>query len=98
MSDFISISSSALPDDTRVAAFRATEAISRPYEVEVFLLVPSEGLELGDGIGSKARLIIDRADDKLPPFYFSGVFASLELLHEHDNRALVRGVIVPRIW
>ncbi len=98
MSDFISISSSALPDDTRVAAFRATEAISRPYEVEVFLLAPSEGLELGDGIGAKAKLILDRADDKLPPFYFSGVFASLELLHEADNRALVRGVIVPRIW
>lgn len=98
MSDFISISSSALPDDTRVAAFRATEAISRPYEVEVFLLVPSDELELADGIGAKARLILDRANDKLPPFYFSGVFASLELLHEFDGRTLVRGVIVPRVW
>lgn len=98
MSDFITISSSAVPDDTRVAAFRATEAISRPYEVEVFLLVPSDELELADGIGAKARLILDRANDKLPPFYFSGVFASLELLHEFDGRALVRGIIVPRIW
>jgi hypothetical protein len=39
MSDFITISSCALPDDTRVAAFGATESMSRPYEVEVFLLV-----------------------------------------------------------
>ncbi len=98
MSDFISISSSAVPDDTRVAAFRATEGISRPYEVEVFLLVPSDELELADGVGAKARLILDRAHDKLPPFYFSGVFAQFELLHEFDGRALVRGVIVPRIW
>lgn len=98
MSDFITISSSALPDATRVAAFRATETISRPYEVEVFLLVPSDELELADGIGSKARLVLDRSDDKLPPFYFSGVFASLELLHEFDGRVLVRGIIVPRIW
>ncbi len=98
MSDFITISSSALPDDTRVAAFRAVEAISRPYEVEVFLLVPSEGLELADGIGAKARLILDRAHDKIVPFYFSGVFGSLELLHEFDGRTLVRGIIVPRIW
>jgi type VI secretion system secreted protein VgrG len=43
-------------------------------------------------------LILDRTDDKLPAFYFSGVFASLELLHEFDGRVLVRGIIVPRIW
>ncbi|UQA58338.1 type VI secretion system Vgr family protein [Polyangium aurulentum] len=96
--DLITISSSALPDGARVAAFRAVEAISRPYEVEVFIIAPSEELELSDAIGAKARLVVDRELDKLPPFYFSGVFASMELLHEQEGRALLRGVIVPRVW
>jgi type VI secretion system secreted protein VgrG len=96
--DLITISSSALPADTRVAGFRAVEGISKPYEVEVFLTVPSDGLELTDGVGAQARLIIDRANDRMPPFYFSGVFAAMELLHEHDGRVLLRGVIVPKLW
>lgn len=97
-SDFVTIYSSALPDDTRVAAFRAVEGLSRPYEIEVFLLAPSASLILDGGVGCKARLILDREDDKLPPFYFAGIFASLELLHEVADRTLVRGVIVPRFW
>ncbi|EYF00212.1 type VI secretion system Vgr family protein [Chondromyces apiculatus] len=96
--DLITISSSALPETTQVAGFRAVEAISRPYEMEVFLIVPSEGLELTDSVGAKVRLVVDRETDRLPPFYFCGVFASMEVLHELDGRALVRGVVMPKLW
>jgi len=101
MSDLINISSSVLPDGTRVIAFRGVEAISRPYEFEIFLSLEGEegdGLDLGDAIGAKAQLVIDRADDALPPFTFAGILASVELLHAVEGRSLVRAVLVPRLW
>lgn len=101
MNDLITISSSALPDvGTRVIGFRGVEAISRPYEIEIFVsLEGSEGdeVDLADAIGAKAKLIIDRTDDKLPPFIFAGVVAGMDLLHAVEGRSLVRVVIVPRL-
>jgi type VI secretion system secreted protein VgrG len=96
--DLITITSSVLPDDTRVAAFRGTEAFSKPYELEIFLLLDDEELDLADCVGAKACLTIDRAQDSLPPYHFSGVLAVVELLHEIDGRSLVRAVLVPRLW
>ncbi|WP_437616799.1 type VI secretion system tip protein TssI/VgrG [Sorangium sp. So ce834] len=101
MKDLISISSSVLPSSARVVGFRGVEAISTPYEIEIFLALQDaegEGFDLGDAIGGKAALVIDRATDLLPPFVFAGLFASVELLHELDGRALVRALLVPEIW
>jgi type VI secretion system secreted protein VgrG len=101
MSDLITIFSSVLPDSARVIGFRGTEAISRTYEFEIFLVLhhePGEEFDLADAIGAKARLVIDRALDAVPPFFFTGVLASVELMHTHDNRSLVRAVLVPRLW
>ncbi len=101
LTDLITISSSVLPDTTRVVAFRGVEALSRPYEIEIFLSLEGEegdGLDLGDAIGAKARLVIDRADDALPPFVFAGILASVELLHAVEGRSLVRAVLCPRLW
>ncbi len=101
MKDLISISSSALPETTRVVGFRGTERLSRPFEIEVFLSLHGEEgdeLDLDYAVGAKARLTIDRADDNLPPFEFAGVFASVELLHSVEKRTLIRALLVPRLW
>ncbi|AUX25745.1 uncharacterized protein SOCEGT47_062960 [Sorangium cellulosum] len=101
MNDLISIASSVLPPSTRVVAFRGVEAISTPYEIEVFLAfqdAEADAFDLADAIGGKAVLTLDRAADRLPPFVFAGIFASVELLHELDGRALVRALLVPRLW
>ncbi|MDC3952644.1 type VI secretion system tip protein VgrG [Polyangium jinanense] len=101
MADLITLESSALPENSRVATFRGVEGISRPYEFEVMVVVEEadgEEIDLADGIGGKARLVIDRADDKLPPFIIAGILGSLEHLHSFGGRSLVRAVIVPRLW
>jgi type VI secretion system secreted protein VgrG len=101
MNDLITISSSVLPDGTRVVAFRGAEAISRPYEIEIYLSLEGEegdGLDLADAIGAKAQLVIDRTDDALPPYVFAGILANLDLLHAVEGRSLVRAVLVPRLW
>lgn len=101
MSDLITISSSVLPDSARVIGFRGVEAISRPYEIEVFVTVPQDmgdELDLADGIGAKAKLTLDRTDLTSPPFVFAGVFSDLEILHAIDGRILLRAVMVPRLW
>ena len=99
MSDLITMNSSVLPASARVIGFRGDEAISRPYRFEVFISVDdSEELDINDAIGAKAALIIDRADDRLPPFSFAGIVASLELMHAHGGRSLFRVVLLPRLW
>lgn len=101
MSDLITISSSVVPESARVVGFRGTEAISKPYELEIYFTIPlaaGEEFDLNDAIGAKARLLLDRSDDKYPPFVFAGILASVELLQAHDGRALIRAALVPRLW
>lgn len=101
MLDLITLESSGLPDNCRVATFRGVEAISRPYEFEIMVVVEEadgDDIDLSDGIGSKAKLVIDRADDKLPPYVIAGIFASLEHVHTFGGRSLIRAVLVPRLW
>jgi type VI secretion system secreted protein VgrG len=99
MKDYFTISSNALPDTTRVAGFRGTEGISRPYEFELYLLVGAEGqdLDLGDAVGVKAKLEIDRHDGQ-PPFVFHGILAAFELLQELGEQSLFHATLVPQLW
>ncbi len=99
MKDYFTISSNALPDTLRVAGFRGTEGISRPYEFELYLLAGAEGqdVDLGDAVGVKAKLEIDRHDGR-PPFVFHGIFAAFELLHELGEQSLFHATLVPQIW
>ncbi len=99
MRDLFTISSSALPDATRVAGFRGTEGISRPYEFDMYLLLGPEGqdLDLADAVGAKAKLTIDRGDGR-PPFVFHGIFAAFELLRELGERSVFHATLVPQLW
>ncbi len=101
MEDLITFSSSMLPSTARVLGFRGVEALSRPYRFEIFLSLPSDGeddVNFAEVVGAKARLTIDRQDEKSPPFLFAGVLGSVDLVHEFDGRALLRVVLVPRLW
>ncbi|WP_437970165.1 type VI secretion system tip protein TssI/VgrG [Sorangium sp. So ce260] len=101
MSDLITFSSSILQGPARVVGFRGVEAISRPYRFEIFLSIPSESeddTDFAEMVGAKARLSIDRQDDINPPYVFTGVLAGVDLVHEFGGRALLRAVLVPRLW
>lgn len=101
MDDLIKISSGVLPSSTRVVGFRGVEAISRPYQIEIFLLLQgedAESLDLPDAVGAKASLVLDWPRDNVPPFVFAGVLATVGLLHELDGRSLLRAVLVPKLW
>jgi type VI secretion system secreted protein VgrG len=100
MIDVFTMSSSALPDGTRVVGFRGNEGISRPYAFEVFLTIAdeeSQDFDLADAINAKATLTLDRQDGR-PPFAFHGMFSEVSILHEMGGRALVRALLVPQLW
>lgn len=101
MNDLITISSSALVGSPRVVGFRGVEAVSRPYQIEIFLLVRDEqgdAFDVGDAVGAKATLTLDRSTDSDPPFAFSGIFATVELLQAFDGHWLIRALLVPKLW
>ena len=100
MSDIFTIHSASLPVGARVIGFRGTEALSRPYVFEVFLQITgpdAHSFELDDLAGAKACLTVSR-DDGRPPFLFAGIFSEAALLHEIEERAVVRAVLVPQLW
>lgn len=97
-SDLISIASSVFPDSARVIGFRGTEALSRLYEFEIFVAVNHEEVDLADAVGAKAKLILDRKGDAVPPFFVAGVLATVELLHTFQDQLLLRAVLVPQLW
>jgi len=83
-----------------VIGFRGTEALSRPYVFEVFLQIngaEAHDLDFADAVGAKAALVASRDDDQ-PPFVFSGIFSEVSLLHEIEERAVLRAVLVPQLW
>jgi type VI secretion system secreted protein VgrG len=99
--DLFTLSSPALPTGTRVVGFRGAEGISRLYAFEIHLSLgadASNDFDLAGVVGQKGALVIDRQDGR-PPFAFHGIFSEATLVHyQPDGRALVRAVIVPRLW
>jgi type VI secretion system secreted protein VgrG len=101
MHDLIQIFASVLPNASRVVGFRGTETLSRPYEIEIFLVIrqePGEEFDLPDAIGARASLAIGREDDRSPPHLFAGVFSDVEILHAYEGNILLRATLVPRLW
>jgi type VI secretion system secreted protein VgrG len=97
MRDVFTLSGSALPDPVRLAAFRATEALSRPYQIDLYFVAPDANeYELSDGVGGPVTVTADR-DDGRPPFQFHGVVESVRLLNQMRGSALYHAVVVPRL-
>jgi type VI secretion system secreted protein VgrG len=83
-------------DNVAFVGFRSKEEISRPYEVELFFTVPV-GTAVKDAVGERAKLTISRGEDSVP-VVFHGVIAEARLLHQTDERALYRALLVPKLW
>ena len=100
MVDVFTMNCGSFPEGTRVVGFRGTEGISKPYVFEVFLTIASEEsheFDFGDAVSARATLVLDRQDGR-PPFAFHGTLSELSLIHEMGGRALVRALLVPRLW
>ncbi len=98
MNDVFSLECSSLPDSARLLSFRAVEAISRPYEVEVhFSVEDANDFDLGDAVGASATLRSEQRGET-PPFLAHGILSTAHLLHAAENFAVFRAVIVPRVW
>ncbi len=91
------IKTGPLPKDAKVASFRGSEQLSRPYVFEVFVAVPGDhDIEIEDAVGSKATLLID--DEKGPRASVGGILASFEIVRAVKGNALYAMRIVPRLW
>ncbi|HTJ80171.1 MAG TPA: type VI secretion system tip protein TssI/VgrG [Polyangiaceae bacterium] len=105
MADHFEITSSALPTQAKVAAFRGTEGISRPYVFDIYVTVDGVGedVDVDDAPGAKVTLTIhDPAGD---PIEISGMIASMELLRSiaingafGRIHSLYRLQLVPQLW
>ncbi len=91
------IRSSALPDNAKVAAFRGSEGLSRPYTFDVYVNVAGdEELDLEDGVGARGTLTIDGGGPE--PVQIGGVVSSMQLLRAVRGNALYLVRIVPLLW
>ncbi|MBL9023457.1 MAG: type VI secretion system tip protein VgrG [Myxococcales bacterium] len=102
-SDLFVLSCGGIPDSSLVMGFRGTEAIGKPYRFDVYVSVHrglGAGVELGDVVGSRAKLMVRQPNllDPRPPFLFAGIVSQAELVNEFDERAVFRVTIVPEIW
>lgn len=99
MAERITVTSDACPDDARVVAFRAREAIGQPYECEVYFTTKkSDDVELEKALFRVATLTLDRKSDPRGDFVVRGVVGSIDHVHEEDDYALFSMTIVPRWW
>ncbi|MFO0587750.1 MAG: type VI secretion system tip protein TssI/VgrG [Polyangiaceae bacterium] len=100
MADLFTLRCQSFPEDTRVVGFRGSEGLSRLYAFELFLQITgseARSFEIGDAVGAKSALVASRGDGR-DPFVFAGVLSELSLLHETEERCLVRALLVPRLW
>ena len=98
--DVFSLHSRVLPSGTRLVAFRGTEAISRLYAFEIFVVMSgdeSERFDIEAAIGAQATISV-HDEHAGEPFELSGVFSSITLLHQLGQRALFRVELVPRLF
>ncbi|WP_437896480.1 type VI secretion system Vgr family protein [Sorangium sp. So ce124] len=85
----------ALPA-ARAVGFKGTEALCRPFELDILFTVPA-GTDVRAAVTASATLTLQRGGN-LPPMCWHGVFVRLRLLRESGERALYQGSLMPRLW
>lgn len=97
--DLFALRSDLIPPSARVVAFTGSEAISRAYHFEIFVIVPQADGELdADAVLGKAATLEINDESGTPRRWYHGVLASLELQHDLGVDLLYRVELVPRLW
>ena len=96
-----SITGERVPADTQVVGFRGREAISRPYRVEVFALLPAASLAGFDPrglLGRRATLKVHRASGEVRRA-IHGAWSTVTLVRSlPGGAALFRCALAPMLW
>jgi type VI secretion system secreted protein VgrG len=93
----ITISSAAIDGSPEVVSLQGREGLSDLYHFEIGVRFNGAAFDFEAAINQRASLQIDRGEN-VPPFEFTGIFASIELLHSFGTSELYRMVIVPELW
>jgi type VI secretion system secreted protein VgrG len=97
--DQFTLRSDQIPPATRVVAFTGSEAISRAYHFEIFVIVQQADGELDpDALLGKAATLEINDETGTPRRWYHGVVASVELQHDLGVDLLYRLELVPRLW
>lgn len=95
------LTSSALPPNTRVAGFHGSERLSKPYVFDIYFSVetlPGVPLvfDLADAVYAKATLTIALGNNA--PWSYSGILASVRLVRAAESAVLFHAQLVPQLW
>ncbi|MBL9027111.1 MAG: type VI secretion system tip protein VgrG [Myxococcales bacterium] len=95
------LTSGAIPMTAKVAGFRGTERISRPYVFDVYFTLESFpntplAFDLNEAVFAKAKLSIQLGNEPEQPYH--GIFASVRLVRASDNISLFHATLVPQLW
>jgi type VI secretion system secreted protein VgrG len=93
--DVFSLHCSQLPL-AKLVGFRGSEQLSQPFQFNVYFTVP-ESSDVKGAIGAQTTLTANR-EDAGTALAWHGMFVSLRLLHQTQERALYHGLMVPKLW
>ncbi len=94
----VTITSDVLPAKTQVRKFYGKEQISQLYRFVIDLIVTNEpNLDMLKAINGEATLQI-HTEERMPPFHFHGLFASVEQREAEAKSAVFRAELVPHLF
>ena len=97
MVDHFTLHAPSLGDSFRVLAFRGTEAISSPFELEIYALGAARAIgEAAEAVGSAASLQVNRPDSSAE-LAWRGILEAVEVLEAYGDNALYRATLRPRL-
>jgi len=99
-----SLQSGALPPTAQVIGFRGTEALTRPYVIDIYVAAPA-GVDIDPKavVGLPATLVVhplsDLASSGLElPVSWGGIIARFQVVRATAMSTLYRATLVPKLW